>query len=74
MRVIYSSRRAKKMVLILLCIFPDKIFVACGGKNNLRNLDKRYILLPDTNAIQEWLNKAGRAIPISKMRKLLQRH
>lgn len=51
----------EKTVLILSCIFPDKTFVACGGKNNLRDLDERYILLPDTDAIQEWQNKAGRA-------------
>lgn len=47
----------EKSALLAALAYPDKVFVATGGKNNLRDVDSRAILLPDIDAIEEWRAK-----------------
>lgn len=49
----------EKTALICSCVWPERVFVATGGKNNLRDIDERFILLPDIDAASEWQEKAG---------------
>lgn len=50
---------SEKTALLCSCVWPERIFVATGGKNNLRDVDERFILLPDIDAASEWHEKAG---------------
>lgn len=45
---------------IVLSMFVDKVVVASGGKNGLRDVDERMILLPDIDAYDEWVQKGVR--------------
>lgn len=51
----------EKSALACSCVWPDKCFTATGGKGNLRDLDERFVLLPDFDAVDEWQQKAGKA-------------
>lgn len=51
----------EKSALVCSCVWPEKTFVASGGKNNLRDLDERFVLLPDIDAVEDWQQKAGNA-------------
>lgn len=51
----------EKSALSCSCVWPEKTFVASGGKNNLRDLDERFVLLPDVDAVDDWQQKAGKA-------------
>jgi hypothetical protein len=42
---------------LLLRLESGKCVVATGGKGNLRDLDERFKLLPDMDAIEEWREK-----------------
>lgn len=42
---------------LLLRLESGKCVVATGGKGNLRDLDERFKLLPDMDAIEEWKEK-----------------
>lgn len=48
---------SEKTALLCALAYSDKVFVATGGKNNLRDIDDRAILLPDIDAIEEWRTK-----------------
>lgn len=52
---------SEKSALICACVWPEKVFVATGGKNGLRDLDSRVKLLPDIDAVEEWQSRAGLA-------------
>lgn len=45
---------SEKSALILSLTFPDKTFLATGGKNNLRDVDDCMLLYPDIDAIELW--------------------
>ena len=45
---------SEKSALILSLTFPDKTFLATGGKNNLRDVDDCMLLYPDMDAIELW--------------------
>lgn len=51
----------EKSALICSCVWQDKVFTSTGGKNNLRDLDERFVLLPDVDAVYDWQQKAGKA-------------
>lgn len=47
---------------LLFALETGKPVVATGGKNNMRDMDERMILIPDRDAWEEWLNKGARCI------------
>lgn len=48
---------SEKTALLCSLYYPNRIFVATGGKNNLRDVDDRAVLFPDIDAIEEWRAK-----------------
>ncbi|MEG0252473.1 MAG: DUF6371 domain-containing protein [Muribaculaceae bacterium] len=45
------------LILSLYCKGKGKIFLATGGKNNLRDVEKDWKLLPDRDAFEDWNKK-----------------
>jgi hypothetical protein len=45
---------SEKTALICAIVFPQYTWLSCGGKANLKNLDNRFVLLPDMDAVQDW--------------------
>ena len=44
----------EKSALIMSLMFPKHLFLATGGMNNLREVEKDWILLPDHDAYNYW--------------------
>ena len=56
---------SEKSVLLSACYYGmngDMIFLATGGKGNVRDVDERTWLAPDIDAISEWSNIEGAQI------------
>ena len=51
---------SEKSALICALVYPDKCWVACGGKSNLRGISERFVLYPDLDAISDWSGTKGR--------------
>ncbi len=51
---------SEKSALICKMAYPDKIWVATGGKSNLFETNDRFILYPDLDAIGAWRNSGCR--------------
>jgi hypothetical protein len=45
---------SEKTALICAIVFPEYTWLSCGGKANLANIDERFVLLPDIDAVQDW--------------------
>lgn len=50
---------SEKTALLCALMYPTKVWVATGGKSNLRGIDNRFSLYPDLDAIEDWTNKGG---------------
>ena len=50
---------SEKSALVLTLAFPEKLFIATGGKNNLKDVDDRMLLYPDMDAIEYWSSIKG---------------
>ena len=53
---------SEKSALVLTLAFPEKLFIATGGKNNLKDVDDRMLLYPDMDAIEYWSSIKGARI------------
>ena len=53
---------SEKSALVLTLAFPEKLFIATGGKNNLKGVDDRMLLYPDMDAIEYWSSIKGARI------------
>ena len=51
---------SEKSALICALAYPDKCWVATGGKSNLRGVNDRFVLYPDLDAVEDWAGKGGR--------------
>lgn len=49
---------SEKTALVAALEYPDKKWVACGGKSNVRLADKDMVLYPDLDAVDNW-RKSG---------------
>jgi len=45
---------SEKSALIASIAYPDKCWVATGGKGNLRGVNERFSLYPDLDAVSDW--------------------
>lgn len=45
---------SEKSCLLAALMYPDKIWLATGGKNQLRDVDSSMVLYPDCDCIDEW--------------------
>lgn len=45
---------SEKSALIMACVEPEKTWVACGGLNQVRDVDARMWLYPDIDGIAKW--------------------
>lgn len=45
---------SEKTALICAIVFPEYTWLSCGGKSNLKDLDKKFVLFPDMDAIDDW--------------------
>lgn len=45
---------SEKSCLVLKCAFPEKIWLATGGLNQLRECDPNMLLYPDIDGISKW--------------------
>jgi hypothetical protein len=52
---------SEKTALICAIVFPEYTWISCGGKSNLKNIDERFVLIPDMDAVQEWTENKGEA-------------
>ena len=50
---------SEKTALLCALAYPSKVWVATGGKSNLRGVDERFVLYPDLDAIEDWANRGG---------------
>lgn len=50
----YHCVESEKSCLLAALMYPDKIWVATGGKNQLRDVDSLMVLYPDCDCIDEW--------------------
>lgn len=51
---------SEKSAIIAALAFPEKTWVACGGKSNLKGITDRFVLYPDLDAIDSWTGTQGR--------------
>lgn len=52
----------EKTALIMACASPDKIWLASGGLNQVRDVDSRMWLYPDIDGISKWESITGAQI------------
>lgn len=50
---------SEKTALLCALAYPSKVWVATGGKANLRGIDARFSLYPDLDGIEDWSGKDG---------------
>ena len=48
---------SEKSVLVCALEYPEKCWVATGGKSNLQDVTDRFVLYPDLDAVEEWGNR-----------------
>lgn len=51
---------SEKSCLVAKLAYPEKTWVACGGKSNLRGITGRFVLYPDLDAVDAWTGTQGR--------------
>lgn len=51
---------SEKTALLCALQWPEKCWVATGGKGNLQGVNERFILYPDLDAAEDWAGKGGR--------------
>jgi len=51
---------SEKSALLASLAYPDKCWVACGGKSNLRGISARFRLYPDLDAVEDWRKSGAR--------------
>lgn len=52
----------EKTALIMACVSPDKLWLATGGLNQVRDVDSRMWLYPDVDGISTWESIQGAQI------------
>ena len=51
---------SEKSALVCALAYPDKTWVACGGKSNLKGITERFVLYPDLDGVEDWTGTQGR--------------
>lgn len=51
---------SEKSALLAALQWPEKCWVATGGKSQLRGVNDRFVLYPDLDAVEDWTGKGGR--------------
>lgn len=51
---------SEKSALLAALAYPEKVWVATGGKSNLKGVNDRFVLYPDLDAIDVWSASGAR--------------
>lgn len=50
---------SEKTALLCALYCPNKVWVATGGKSNLKGINQRFLLYPDMDAVEDWSGRGG---------------